>query len=273
MFLTANRGRLFSPDDPANPPGNPPGNPAPAGDPKPLTEADVGRIVNQAVTSQLKRSLGTAITEALGSLDLDTRINDAVSKIKPEPKPEGQQQGDPNAQSKPDPRISKLERELAAAVKGLEAEKNARTEAETRAKRDRAFAEFRSALSGKVRPEAEDAVARLLFKGDGVVQVGDDGQPFMVIRKAPYAGAAEEDAHVSFTDGIEHWLKTPEGKLFAPAPQAARGAQNPGPALGGRRAVATARNGIPTWDTEATTPEEKAERAQATMDAILASRT
>lgn len=228
-----------------------------------MSEEDVGRIVNAAVTSQLKRLLGPAITEAIGGLKLDKQIAAEVAKLKPEQAPEPK----PSDGGKPDPKVAALE----ATVQELKAKLAADAE-ETKklqqASRDKdALAALKSALGPLVRPEALDIAASHLFVAQKRVTVDEQGNPLISVRKSAYAGAAEEDVQMPLADGVQHWIKSPEGKFFAPAPSAGGQDTKGG---GAPRRVNVGSDGLPRYEQPAATDAEKIRRVQEREQAIRA---
>jgi hypothetical protein len=253
-------------------------NPEPTGggpsDQKPALSADeirqlVATTANAAVSSHLKRELPKAIGEGLKGLNWRDTLAPVLSELAPQPDPNKPPAPDPN---KPDPRLSALEEKYKGLEAQYNAERQAREAAELKARDDRAFSQLRSALQGSdpnaplVRAEALDAAAKLLFHADRRVVFGEQGEPLFVVRKQPFAGAAEEDMQLPLLDGVQHWLKTPEGKFFAPAPVPPPGQTgNRGPSY---HRPASSNGGIPTYDKPAGTDAEKARRALEAEQAI-----
>jgi hypothetical protein len=228
--------------------------------PKPLTAADVAQIANSAVTAQLKRSLGPALTEAIGGLKLDEKIAELVGKSAPK-LPEG---GAGGGEPKPDPRLSALESKYADLDAKYQASEKARVAAETKSRDDSAFASLKDALKDHVRPEMLDVAARDLFLAQRRVSFDESGRPLLTVRKASFQGGEEQDVQLTLQDGAAHWAKT-EGKLFAPAPQGGgQGARGQAPS----RHVNTGRDGLPVYDTPATTDAEKTRRAAERAEAL-----
>jgi hypothetical protein len=211
----------------------------------------MGAIVNAAVTSQLKRTLGPALTDAIGGLKLSETIAAEVAKLKPET-PE------PKHSDKPDPKVSALEATVQELKQKLAADAEERKKL-VEASRDKdGLAALKSALAPLVRPEALEIAARDLFVAQKRVSFDEQGNPLITVRKAAFAGGTEEDVQMPLSDGVQHWIKTPEGKFFAPAPSG--GAQDPR-GNGAPRRVNTGLDGMPRYEGPATTDAEKIRRA------------
>lgn len=195
---------------------------------KPLSEEEVGKLVNAsvnaAVTSHLKRSLGPAITEALGSLKLDEKIAAALkAQPAPEPQPGGQ-----NEPPKPDPRIAALEARYADLEKHYKAEQEARTAAELKSRETAARGALRTALEPHITGAQLDIASRYLFDAQQFVTFDDDGTPLVKSKRAPMRGMPEEEVLLPIADGVNEWLKSEEAKIFLPPPKPLQGKQTPG---------------------------------------------
>jgi hypothetical protein len=215
-------------------------------------KTEIGQIVNAAVTSQL----GRALPKALEGLKLGETIAELVKKAMPEPAPPP----DPNKtpDNKPDPKVVALEENLKSISEKLKAADERAAAAERKSKEDGARLSLRGALEKHVRPEALDMVSKLLFDAEKRVTFDENGNPLFGIRRAPYAGAAEEDAVVPLADGVAHWLKSDDAKIFVPPPQPGnQGSRGPSQSRGQQRG----NGGLPQYDGPATTDEEKLRRA------------
>jgi hypothetical protein len=170
--------------------GDAPGTPAVDADP----DVKLGNLVNAAVTAHLKRALPRALEEGV------TPLLERFAATLPKPASTA-----PAAAPQPGD-------ELATKVAGLEAalnkERTARHAERRAALEEKAYGALRGALTGKVRPEAVETAARLLFKADGRVKVADDGT----------ATFKHGDDELDLAGGVAAWLKTPDAALFAPPP-------------------------------------------------------
>jgi len=161
-----------------------------------LTEEQrISNVVNAAVSSQLKRALPKVLGEALEAHLAPFREATAAR----------QQHVAPAGDGTPEPewkgRMETLER-------NLKEERSARA-AEKRASLERgAYEALRTELTGKVRPEAVDAAAKLLFHADKSVKVTSDGAVSFVLGDDEY----------DLKEGVAAYLKTPAAALFVAAP-------------------------------------------------------
>lgn len=232
-----------------------------AADEAPLTRAEVGALISGAFKGEGKRLVAAAVKDALGELKLGETIAAEVAKLKPaepEPKP---------GEGKPDPKISALESKLAEVTEKLKAEAAERQKAVQEGRDKDARAALRSALTPLVRPEALDIAVRDLFDGQKVVTLDEQGNPLIKVRRKDYAGA-DEVVDMPLSDGVGHWIKTNEGKFFAPAPNG--GGNDPKGGQGPRRSVQHGNDGMPKYDTPATTDDERVRRASEREAAIRA---
>lgn len=206
-----------------------------------LTEEDVGKIVNSAVTSQLKRVLGPALTEALGGLKLDEKISEAISKSVPA---KGEEEPEKKAK---ETALEKTVRELSEKLEKSEARTTEAEKRNAQIEQDRRFdtgvATLRSQLDGKVNKlYLDDAVDRWA-KLEGRLKVGEDGSATFRVKRAPYKGAPEVDEDLPLADAIPLLLASKDAARFLPVPgggngttkttRAPTGAANAGGANGG----------------------------------------
>lgn len=169
----------------------------------------LGNLVNSAVTSQLKRLLGPAVAEALkphvdGFAGIREQLDKLTKGVATPDKSQGGQGQDDVAK-----RIAELEKQL-------NGEREARKAEKASAAKEKAFSALRAELTGKVRPEAVDAAAKLLFHAEGAIHIGEDGT---------VAFRMGDDEH-DLATGVKAWAKSPASALFRPAP--GYGEKNPG---------------------------------------------
>jgi hypothetical protein len=159
-----------------------------------VSKSELTTIVNQAVSSQLKRSLGKSIGEA---------VEAALAPIK--------EQLQARTEEPKDKQQSPEAIELAKLKEQFQKSEKARKTSEHRAFEERAYNALTSELtaSGRVKPEAINVVADLL-RARQVLRVGEDGS-------ARYH--VSDDEHFDLKEGVtSHFLKSKEASMFLVAP-------------------------------------------------------
>lgn len=163
------------------------------------TEVDpkLSKLVNQAVTAQLKRSM-RGLPDTLGAL-----LDEKLSAFKPsgggaaaEPEKPAKGKGADGAPAANE-ELEQLRADMAAQKKRL-------ADQEVRALEKEAYADVRLALQSKVKPEALDAAVKLL-RADGAVKLD--------VKKGTYAFKGADGELLDLEEGIAEWLKG-EGALF-----------------------------------------------------------
>lgn len=227
-----------------------------------LSEEDVGRIVNAAVTSQLKRLLPASISEAMGGLKFDDQINAALAKIQEKP---ADPPGSPKPANKSDleKQLQELSAKLEAADAARAAADKARVETEQARQFDAANTAFRAALQPKLRPELLDVAVSHWGSTQKRLKLDEAGSPVLRVKRAPYKGAPEQDEDLPIAEALPLLLASEEAKPFLPAPA-------PMPGRGGTGPRPTGSNGIPSYDAPANSDEERAQRVMAKEAAIRA---
>lgn len=203
-----------------------------------IVEQKLGGVVNSAVSSQLKRTLGKELGPALEKAIAP--LKDALTKREPttdepsdEPgnEPDAQpaatqrqgQQGQRTAQAQqqgkaqPDPEVLKLRKTVELLEGQMKAEQKRAAEERQRAIEAKGYAEVQQALSDKVRPEAVPIVLDL-FRARQRVTFTDEGDVRIRIRASFDRGMPEEERELSPADAIAHFIKTKEAALFLPPP-------------------------------------------------------
>ncbi|HEU4544366.1 MAG TPA: hypothetical protein VFR23_24760 [Jiangellaceae bacterium] len=251
-----------------------PGTGSGGGDPaKPFTEeqqAAIGAAISGALKSEGKRLVASAVGEALKgmnwaeTLNLDEAIGGKLEKLLADTEAESGDKS--NAPAKPDPKVSALEAKVQELTAKLAADADERKKLVEESRAKDAKAALRSALTPLVRAEALDIAVRDLFDAQKRVTFDDQGNPLMKVRKAAYAGGSEEDVEMPLSDAAQHWIKTQEGKFFAPPPV---GGGDP-KGGGAPRRVNTGSDGMPRYDQPATTDAEKIRRAEERATALQA---
>ncbi len=150
-------------------------------------ETKLANLVNAAVTSHLKRH-----TKTMGE-QFGTMLDERLAAFKPAaPAAPGKTLAEPESNAAALAEVEKLRGELT-----LQKQRTAEKEA---------YADIRSFLHGKVRPEAMDTAIKVL-KADGSIKVNArDGS---VTMKHAELGSLD------VSEGLTEWLKG-EGALFAP---------------------------------------------------------
>ncbi|WP_437489442.1 hypothetical protein WME75_10705 [Sorangium sp. So ce1014] len=149
--------------------------------------------VNAAVGSQLKRTLPKFLEEALGPHIVSLR-----EQLQPKPEPKA-------AQPSGDPEVTRQLEELRAQLRKSE---DSRARERQAAREEKAYGELRSELTGKVRPEAVDVVAKLLFHAEKRVTVDNHG----------HVSFKHGDTDYDLRQGVAEYLQSTESALFRPAP-------------------------------------------------------
>jgi hypothetical protein len=233
------------------------------GDPeKPFTDAQnaaIGAAISGALKSEGKRLVASALTEALPKalegLKIGETIAAEVAKLKPAEPPEPK----PGDKKTPDPEVAALKATVQELTTKLATDAEERKKLEQAARDKDALAALKTALGPLVRPEALEIAARDLFHGQKRVTFDEQGNPLLTVRRAAFAGGSEEDVAMPLADGVQHWIKSTEGKFFAPAP----GGGGADPKGGGApRRVSSGSDGLPRYDKPAESDDERDRRAE-----------
>jgi hypothetical protein len=260
MFLQRGSAILRAPDpDPAGGGGGDPKDP-PANPFSDEQQIALGQLVNQAVTSQMKRGLAPAIAEAMKGINWGETLAPEFAKLAPvktEPDPDPKGGGTK----------SDLERQLAKIAGELEAEKSARTAAdklrlqvEHDRKVDAATVKLRAALQDKVAPGALEHALAHLTQVQKRLSVDENGKELFTVRKAAYKGGPENDEQVTLEEALPIVLAEDSMKIFLPAPKGQPG-NNPGPRGNGA---------LPQYSSPASTEEERSRRVIEATAALAA---
>jgi hypothetical protein len=177
--------------------------------------ADIGNMVNAAVTAHLKRFAEKTLPEILKS-QLETALKSVAPAAPPPPAPETETT-EKASKSKVSPELAAMQQKLDETLKALKDADERRIATEKKAREDRAFSELKSTLAaGQVRPEMLDMVANHLFRFDNKVELQEDGTPLFKTTRNSYG--IEEEVNLPLKDGVEAWLKSESAKAFLPAP-------------------------------------------------------
>jgi hypothetical protein len=154
-------------------------------------DPEIAKIINSAVTSQLKRLLPKAIEQAVSGLAKP--IVEAGSEAKETPSA--------------NPELEELRRTIAKQNKSIEALTNKEKQATQKARSASLTNELTSALKGRVTDDWLDvAVEKLASKAT----FSDLDEPSLKF--------GEDE--LSITDGVAQWMKDPSSKRFLAAPKA-----------------------------------------------------
>jgi hypothetical protein len=221
-------------------------------------------IINSAVTSHLKRqpNIAEEIKKAL-TKEAIAPIFEELLENAPDDEDAGSGKGG-SPPNRPDPAVEALKAKVAELTTTLTKQAEETKSAQEAARNEKALGALKTALGSHVRPEALDIAASHLFVAQKRITFDEQGNPLFTVRRAQYPGAAEEDVSMPLADGVHHWIKSSEGKFFAPAPGAAAGA----PGAPAPRRIATGGDGMPRYDQPATTDAEKSRRASEREAAI-----
>lgn len=263
MFVGTNalmRGSLMSPEPGAG--GGAGGKDDP---PKALTEEDVGRIVNAAVTSQLARVLPKAVGEALGGLKLEETIGktvtDAIAKLAPIP-PNPDDDKNKGKKVELPPEVQQQLKDLSAKyeaseAKAIAAEKQ-RIELEQARFHDAALGRIKDSISPKLNPDYQDLAIREIGTR---VKIDATGKATVSVKRAPYKGAPEQDEDLALDEALPILLASKDMARFLLPPgqqQQQRQVSNRAPGTNGTPAPA----GV--------TPTSEAAKAQSVLAELQA---
>lgn len=205
------------------------------------TEVDadtkLSNLVNSAVTSQLKRHMkgfgdqfGVMLDERFAAFKPAAPAAPVVEQDKGKAAPAADAANGVNDE------VAQLRADLKAT--------------KLRAVEKEVYADVRSLLAGKVRPEAMDAAVKLL-KAGGQIKIN---------ARTEAVSFKTDDGEIDLKDGITEWLAG-EGALFAPTPAPARRKVNP--------ANGAPQRGVGGGDVSNLTSAQKASRALQAKGLVL----
>ncbi len=171
---------------------------------------DLDNRINSIVTNRLKRwgesfskTIEGTITKALASKPVE--IEDEDGEVEETTKAKGKV-------PKPDPKLSKLERELTETRNALKAEQDAKKDAEEKGKRNEERTILDSVLAeAGITDKALRSGAQAMIMGDGKIVRDEDG-------KVKWKGQDKygQDVLLDPTIAAKAWVKT-DGKSYQPA--------------------------------------------------------
>jgi len=214
----------------------------------------------EALSPKLNETINAAVTSHTKRIqkDFDAKLSEFAKVSAPTQAPEATEAPTGNGK-KLTPEFAAMEAKLADTLKRFEEADKARANAEDRARNTATLQQLKEALKG-VRPDMVDIAAERLFQVQKRISWDENGDPLFKVKRAPVPGMAEEEVELPLVAGVEQWLKTKDANPFVSAPAAGgpggRGGKSPMGAPTSRTA-----NGMPKYDTAATTDDEKVARA------------
>ncbi len=219
---------------------------SPNPEPKYVTADEIGNIVNSALTARFPKMLAPALDAALKP------ILDKLSAPAPAP---ASDDDDGKKKSKQNPEMLAMAKQIEDLTNGIKQRDERVAAAEKKGREDKAFADMRASLEGKVRPELLGMLAENLFHVQKRVEFDEQGTPLFKTTRIPYIGAEPEEQRLPLSSGIEDFLKSESAKPFLPAPSSGSGA----PPLPKRGSLPTSTG--TDFSKPATTDAEKTRRA------------
>lgn len=199
----------------------------------PFDEAQKKEIAD-LVAAQLKApeftaTLGEAVKAGMSGLKLEdtvkAQVAEAVKGLKPPEDP-------PGGKGKDKPGDEAAQR-IAALEKTVEAEREARRQAEQKARTDRLHSETRAALLKAGVPQDRVHLALAAIKDGGALSISDDGA--LGWKGKDKFGV---DTTLTLEEGAKAWAGTSDGKAFLP-PTGAQGTGDGAGGVGGAKGPST----------------------------------
>lgn len=232
MFVRHRSAILRAPEGDGGSGGGGTGDAGKGDPPKPITEEDIGRIANAAITNQLKRlNLEGKITDAIGGLKLDEKFTTFTEQIKTTLAPAKPDDGKGGGKPQPDAEVT---RQLAKLAEDLEKERAARLAAVQESesiKRSHEFGTARQRLYESLKPHASETlhdvwVDHLIHHKRLKVE---DGVPLLEVEYAPVKGMPKQKDFLPLEEAVPHLVAAEEAKRFQPVPDSVDGKGNPAP--------------------------------------------
>ncbi len=253
----------------------PEGDPAGGGDPgtgdntdtPAFTEAQqkaMGQLVNQAITSHLKRELPKTFADGLKGVNWKEILSPQLADLLPKTTPEDSEGGKPGKkpnETEQDRRIQQLATELENEKKSRVTAEQARQKAEQDRKIDNGKQKLRSALADKCAAGALDHAIDRLTVVQSRLSVDENGNALFRVRRPEYPGGSPVDVDLSLEDALPILLAEDDMKIYLAPPKGDSGGRNPGPRSNGQ---------IPQYNTPANSDEEKVRRAYEKEQALIA---
>lgn len=209
---------------------------------KGITEEDVGRIVNAAITAHNKRNeaaqktaIQTAVTEGLKGIPWKDVLTPVLSELRGggegggKGAPAGGDKGGAGGTEK-DPQLHALERTVKDLSDKLEKSEKARTDGDVERARieqarrfDGGVQQLQSLLKGKLHElYADDAIDRWT-KIDERLKVDENGVATLRVKRAAFKGAPELDEELPLAEAVPILLSHKDAEKYLPAPDAGKG--------------------------------------------------
>lgn len=195
--------------------------------PKYLTADEVGQIVNAALTNRLPKMLTPALEAAFKP------FSDKLAALQNPAPPSDEGEADGKKKKPATPEVLAMAKQIEDMQKALKEKDDRAAAAEKKNREQKAYADLRSSLEGKVRPELLDLVANNLFHVERRVETDESGNTLFRSTRPTYAGGDPEDIQLPIKSGVEDFLKSEGAKAYLPAPSTGAGSQ-PLPKLGYR---------------------------------------
>lgn len=198
---------------------------------KPLTEEDIGRIANQAITAQLKRlNIDGKITEAISSLDLDGKFKALTESLKPATLAgEGGEKQAPSSGIPPEvaKQLQQLSEKLEASEAARKAEREALEEVKTKHQFDAGRQRLYESLKEHADPNLHDVWVDHLIHHQRLKI--EENEPLLEVEYSPIKGLPKQKEFLPLAEAIPHLVGSQDSKRFMPPPEAASGAAGKAP--------------------------------------------
>jgi len=169
-----------------------------------LTEARIHEIVNSALAGRDKRY----------DKRLAEMLETSLSPFKEQFLEKSQEKSTIASNSVPsnsqsNSEVIALQKQLELMQKTLKQKEDATALQAKSIREKEAFGQLKTILNGKVRPDAVDHVAKLIFHADKKIKVGEDGS---------MAYQVDADNEIDVQEGVKQYLKSKDALIFLPAP-------------------------------------------------------
>ena len=170
-------------------------------EPKYITEADLSKVLNQAITGHVGR-METRLTKTLGET-VGTSIAEALAALNKKPDDKADDKGD----DKPDHKVVLLERKLEKLTTDLATSQAGQEAESSKRKAESLRGDVTSALGDLDMTGARLRGAMSLLYAEGRVYIGEDGSHLF---------KDAEGVEFPLADGVKAWSSSEEAKLYMP---------------------------------------------------------